>query len=256
MALHSDESRCRPLGNTFLPLGDFSSEKADKHRRHSRAHSYSGYVPYRLGYQDEISSCYGELTLADVYEQLTMQRHVEDFFQHTAPTKVPINEDSVNKKPLCNGHIQASETVSTASKLSTDWFEPDEFEEFGVQKGGQTIFQCNDHNDGAVQNFKQKASTVPEEVCQPRCSMSADLLRSRFVTTIHQNCNQFVNQVQSSSPLGKRMVCLAEFLDSGDDHNVKSKRHATKECAHQKLDHLSCLQDECSGTPPSSSECG
>jgi len=254
MALHSDASRCRPLGNTFLPLDDFSSEKADKHRRRTRAHSYSGYVPYRLnvnrihenmsqGNPDEISCITGHNVLppADEYEQLTMQRHVKDFSQYSAQTEVLINKEFVDEKAPGKSRSHCSKTEGTTSKLNENLFESDEheqLEEYGLQKHGQTVY---DHRDGAPQIFKQTAHTISEEGVLP-------------TTNCLQDCNQSADQVQSSSPLGKRLVCLSEQLDTGDHNSLKSKCHVTKESTYRNVHHVSCLPDECSaGTSPSSS---
>jgi len=198
------------------------------------------------GNPDEISciTCHNVLPPADEYEQLTMQRHVKDFSQYSAQTEVLINKEFVDEKAPGKSRSHCSKTESTTSKLNENLFESDEheqLEEYGLQKHGQTVY---DHRDGAPQIFKQTAHTISEEGVLP-------------TTNCLQDCNQSADQVQSSSPLGKRLVCLSEQLDTGDHNSLKSKCHVTKESTYRNVHHVSCLPDECSaGTSPSSSECG
>jgi len=266
MALHSDSSRFTPLGNTFLPLGEFSYEKAARYRRHTRAHSYAGYVPHRLHWarvpenklQDDPdeTSCFSnhsELLLA--HEDEDMQRQVEEISKNAALAET-FTSKGVDSKAPGNSQTHSSKKPSITDTWNAHQLEElEECEELGLQRGGQTMADGNDACDHAMQKFTETASVVSEDVDQPHCPTSLTQQQSCFLTRLPlQDHNQSTDQVQSSSPSRNCLVLLSDLLDAGGHRNPKFKWQASQEFNHQNADHMFCLQGECPVTP--SSNCG
>jgi len=193
MALLLDELRFKPLGNTFLPLGDFSNEKADKYRRHTRAHSYAGYVPHRLkgGQVQEnklrddterisVFSSPDELPRADGYDERTRRKQLKDFTQHATSAEILTSKHCVDEKAPGNRPTHGSKRA----KITANAYQLDNLEELRLQEGGETIAQGNDAFENAMQDVKQFASAVSEELGSRQFTTGSPQQQSCFVTTL------------------------------------------------------------------------